>query len=252
MHRPEKVVKLAPRLSSMKSTRGRQRVETGPAGHRVAANVRALRTARGLTLAQLSDRMTAAGRSIIPSGLGKIEQGLRSVDVDDLVALAIALQVSPNRLMLPAEARPDHDVALTEKVRQSEDEAWRWATGERPLHERGAFHLVLESEFPRINRPHAAPEPTSSEMDHLRETGKLDALTEGYRRAREAGVTPAQARAAVSTLVSMDGRWDRARQLRNKLEAGDFLNPEPFRIHGSSTTEQDTEAPTQGASDGQR
>ena len=142
--------------------------------------------------------------------------------------------------------------SLTEKVRQREDDAWRWVTGERPLQERGAFHLVLESEFPRINRPHVAPEPTSSEMDTLREMGKLDVLTEGYRRAREAGVTPAQARAAVSTLVSMEGRWDMARQLRNKLEAGDSLNPEPFQIYGSSTTEQDTEAPTQGASDGQR
>ena len=239
-------------LPSMKSTRGRQRVETGPAGHRAAANVRALRNARGLTLAQLSDRMTAAGRPIIPSGLGKIEQGLRSVDVDDLVALAIALHVSPNRLLLPAEARPDHDVALTEEVRQREDDAWRWVTGERPLPERGAFHLVLESEFPRVNRPHVAPEPTSSEMDNLREAGKLDALAEGYRRAREAGVTPAQARAAVRTLASMEGRSDMARQRMDKLKAGDSLNPEPFRIYGSSTTDQDTEAPTGGASDDQR
>ncbi len=245
-------VKPVSTLPSMKSTRGRQRVETGPAGHRVAANVRALRNARGLTLAQLSDRMTAAGRSIIPSGLGKIEQGLRSVDVDDLVALAVALHFSPNRLLLPAEARPDHDVTLTEKVRQKEDDAWRWATGERPLQERGTFHLVLESEFPRINRPHVPPEPTSNEMDQLREAGKLDALTEGYRRARQAGVTPAQARAAVRTLASMEGLSDMARQLMNKLEAGDSLNPEPFRIYGLSTTEQNTEASTEGASDGQR
>jgi hypothetical protein len=46
--------------------------------------------------------MAAAGRPILPSGLSKIEQGQRAVDVDDLVALAIALQVNPNALLLPA------------------------------------------------------------------------------------------------------------------------------------------------------
>jgi transcriptional regulator with XRE-family HTH domain len=202
-------------LSNMeKQTAGRRRVEPGPTAGRVAANVRKL---RGNTkLSELSERMATAGRPILPSGLSKIELGDRSVDVDDLVSLAVALEVSPNRLLLTEQARDDHEVAITETVRQSEAQAWRWATGERPLQERGAFHLRAEADFPRINRPHAPPEPTSGEMDDLRRTGKLDALTEGYQQARQSGVTAAQARAHIETLATLEALEPLLRHLSEK------------------------------------
>jgi transcriptional regulator with XRE-family HTH domain len=44
-------------------------------------------------------RLAALGRPILPSGLSKIEQSTRRVDVDDLVALADALRTVPSRLL---------------------------------------------------------------------------------------------------------------------------------------------------------
>jgi transcriptional regulator with XRE-family HTH domain len=72
----------------------------GPVGQQVAANVKASRGRRGMSVRDLSRRLTELGRPILPSGITKIEQGARRVDVDDLNALAAALGVSPTRLLL--------------------------------------------------------------------------------------------------------------------------------------------------------
>ncbi|WP_018503083.1 helix-turn-helix domain-containing protein [Parafrankia discariae] len=61
-----------------------------------------LRKARRLTLVQLSERLTDLGRPILPTGLSKIEHGERGLSVDDLVALAAALDVSPEQLIDPS------------------------------------------------------------------------------------------------------------------------------------------------------
>lgn len=76
-------------------------IEISTTGRSVAANILRLRKARGLTVKSLSMRLTNGGRSIPPSGLTRIELGGRRVDVDDLVALAAALEVEPSQLMLP-------------------------------------------------------------------------------------------------------------------------------------------------------
>src|SRR3954454_23683106 len=65
-----------------------------------------------MSLTQLSEAMTdIAGRPILASGLGKIESGERRVDVDDLVALAVALDVSPVRLLLPRPTSEEAEAA---------------------------------------------------------------------------------------------------------------------------------------------
>ena len=78
---------------------GTRKVEQGEVGHQVAAQVRWERERKHLSLHQLSDRLAAVGRPILPSGLSKIEQGDRRVDVDDLVALADALGTVPGALL---------------------------------------------------------------------------------------------------------------------------------------------------------
>lgn len=78
---------------------GTRKVEQGEVGHLVAAQVRWERERKHLSLHQLSDRLAAIGRPILPSGLSKIEQGTRRVDVDDLVALADALGTVPGALL---------------------------------------------------------------------------------------------------------------------------------------------------------
>lgn len=72
---------------------------------------------------ELSARLTKLGRPILPSGITKIEQGTRRVDADDLVALAVALKVTPTRLLLgPPPTDGPHDPA--------HDEAWEWVDWE--------------------------------------------------------------------------------------------------------------------------
>lgn len=88
--------------------RARAAVEYGPTAQAVATNVLRLRKARGLSIYTLSDRLRVAGRPITPSAVGKIERLARQVNVDDLTALAAALDVEPFHLMLaPAELRID-------------------------------------------------------------------------------------------------------------------------------------------------
>jgi transcriptional regulator with XRE-family HTH domain len=110
--------------------------EQGPSSERVAAAVQHIRREHGLTYAELARRLAATGHPILDTGLMKIEKGTRRVDVDDLMALALALDTTPSRLLLPEVdyARPGKPVTLTPgagPVRT--DDAWAWAYGERPL-----------------------------------------------------------------------------------------------------------------------
>lgn len=78
---------------------GARPVPLGPAGQAVRANVRRLRQAQRLTTSDLSAKLTAHGRPILPNGITKIEQGGRRVDVDDLAALAATLDVTAQSLL---------------------------------------------------------------------------------------------------------------------------------------------------------
>jgi transcriptional regulator with XRE-family HTH domain len=80
---------------------GRRAIEVGPVGSNVAANVQRVREARRLSTRQLSDRLAEAGRPIPASGITRIEQGARRVDVDDLAVLATTLDVAMAQLLLP-------------------------------------------------------------------------------------------------------------------------------------------------------
>ncbi|WP_234042549.1 helix-turn-helix domain-containing protein [Streptomyces marianii] len=84
-------------------------VEIGEAGGRVASQVTALRQRRGWDQRALAQRVTDAGRPMSPSVLGKVETAARRVDVDDLVALAAALEVSPAVLLDEDERDPFAD-----------------------------------------------------------------------------------------------------------------------------------------------
>lgn len=89
-----------------------QRVRGNPTGitHKhVAANLRTARQAIGMDVRTAAKRMTEAGRKIAPSGISKIENGDRRVDVDDLTALAYVLNTTPAALLTP----PAPSVTLT-------------------------------------------------------------------------------------------------------------------------------------------
>lgn len=82
-------------------------IEIGDVGTQVATAVAELRKRRGWDQKRFAELVTEAGRPMSASMVGKIEGGGRRVDVDDLVALAFALEVPPARLLLSAHRDPD-------------------------------------------------------------------------------------------------------------------------------------------------
>ncbi|MEW2303026.1 helix-turn-helix transcriptional regulator [Streptomyces sp. NPDC006655] len=76
-------------------------LEIGPAGIRTARTIEILRTERGLAQRELAARVTALGRPMSNTMLSRIE---RARDIDDLVALAQALRVSPLALLQGSHA----------------------------------------------------------------------------------------------------------------------------------------------------
>jgi transcriptional regulator with XRE-family HTH domain len=76
--------------------------EIGPTSKTVAANVKRLRDAQGMNYKQLSETLESrANWSINSVGIRRIEDCERRVTVDDLMALAVALGVSPATLLYP-------------------------------------------------------------------------------------------------------------------------------------------------------
>jgi transcriptional regulator with XRE-family HTH domain len=76
----------------------------GPVGRNLIANVEYLRRKLGLSLNKLSAELDKAGRPIPPLGLARTAKGERRIDVDELVALAAVLDVTPDVLLSPPEA----------------------------------------------------------------------------------------------------------------------------------------------------
>jgi hypothetical protein len=107
----------------------------GPTGDRVAANLSQLRGP--VSLEELADRLDRLGRRIAPDSIRNVEQlgatRRRRVDVDDLVALSIALGVNPNRLLLPPTSGVQEGVRLTSQVEIPANLAWAWAQGDVPI-----------------------------------------------------------------------------------------------------------------------
>lgn len=76
------------------------KIDIGPDGERVARNICAVRTAKGLTYKALSDMCTSLGRPIPPLGLRRVEAGERRIDIQDLITLSRALDIPAEKLLL--------------------------------------------------------------------------------------------------------------------------------------------------------
>lgn len=105
----------------------------GPTGDTTRWNIRRFREQLGLTHAELSRQLTELGRPIAPLGLRRIELGERRVDADDLVALALALGVNPNALLLQPVNAMNGWIDVTGAPKSDADHAWQWGNGERAL-----------------------------------------------------------------------------------------------------------------------
>lgn len=114
------------------TSRPRRANELGPTGARLADNVKAIRERLPLTTEQLAERITRLGRPMRANTITKIEKGQRRVDIDDAMALAIALRVNLSTLVLPYSTKGS--AQLTETTTVSTVGAWDWADGRCPLH----------------------------------------------------------------------------------------------------------------------
>ncbi|MFW3171166.1 helix-turn-helix domain-containing protein [Geodermatophilus sp. CPCC 206100] len=98
---------------------------------RIGQRVRDLRHALGLDLRGLAERLAEEGHPIKLGQLSKLELGQRRVDVDDLVALAVVLNVTPGQLLMPAPTWGEDDlVALTPHRSVHWHRAWQWMCGD--------------------------------------------------------------------------------------------------------------------------
>jgi transcriptional regulator with XRE-family HTH domain len=109
--------------------------DIGPTGTAVQSAIAHRREQLGLSYAQLSRRLIRNGRDIAPLGLRRIEAGKRRVDVDDLAALAFALECSPITLLMPPGVDADEIVGLTgvDTLAVTAERAWAWLNASYPL-----------------------------------------------------------------------------------------------------------------------
>lgn len=116
----------------MTTSRAPRRPNTlGPTGLQVAENLRRIRQLRGMSTTQMARRLTELGRPIAAASITQVEHGRRRVDVDDLVAFAFVLDVSPSALLLPPTTVGRVEVTGAGVV--SAHDAWRWVDGQWPL-----------------------------------------------------------------------------------------------------------------------
>ena len=134
----------------MKNTKkGFAPIALGATGKYVADAVRVYRQKRDLTYKELEKQLAALGRPIPELGLRRIEAEARRVDVDDLMALSVALGVSPVELLLhvPDELQSlvmnwdavQAATGLPEDMHRAEAEAWVRGETELTLAERIEF-----------------------------------------------------------------------------------------------------------------
>lgn len=110
-----------------------RRTKQAPAavGQVFAARLREAREARRWTQQQLAGAMNALGAPMDRTTIAKLEKGHRQARVEELVALAAALDVSPTYLLLPWHL--DARVKLAPKLSVDTFAALRWARGDGPL-----------------------------------------------------------------------------------------------------------------------
>jgi transcriptional regulator with XRE-family HTH domain len=147
----------------------RRSIEAGPIGRAVAANVAAIRQQRRLDQVALAELTVKLGRPLPVSTISRIEQGDRRVDVDDLVVLAVALNVDPAALLLPHTT--EGDIEVLADVQVPAGDAWKWARGGRPLilpEDKGkAYWATLD--YIRASSPPGLI-PAEHQLDHIRES----------------------------------------------------------------------------------
>lgn len=106
--------------------------DASEAARTVALNVSRFRALRRLTLAELTARLDALGHKLSRSSVSEIENLRRRVTVDDLLALSIALDVSPVALLMPQAFDAGSPAAFIGEQTFEAGHAWRALRGDIP------------------------------------------------------------------------------------------------------------------------
>lgn len=93
--------------------------------------VRLSRIHRGLTQAQLAERLKEMGSTLDAADIAKIETGRRSAFLDEVIEVAAALGVCPTYLFLPREQ--DGYTLIAENLVAKAEDAREWIAGFGPL-----------------------------------------------------------------------------------------------------------------------
>jgi 8-oxo-dGTP pyrophosphatase MutT (NUDIX family)/transcriptional regulator with XRE-family HTH domain len=100
-----------------------------PAILRPAARCRRL---RGWTQADLASALAGAGVDLGESAVVRMERGIRGVSLDEAIAIATVLGVSPLHMIVPVD---DNGAQLAPQITVATTDARAWIRGQRPLTE---------------------------------------------------------------------------------------------------------------------
>lgn len=143
----------------------------GPIGKQVGEALARERNARRLTTAGLAEEVDGLGVAMTASTVTKIEKQDRRVTVDELIAFAVALDVSPVTLLLPTKRT--ESVQITEELAAPWEQTWRWAHGEVALPGSSGDTASDSAKWLADNRPYM------SQLT-LHEVERLLRLREGF------------------------------------------------------------------------
>jgi transcriptional regulator with XRE-family HTH domain len=101
------------------------------------AQMGTVRGRRGLSLQDLADRLTRLGFPMDRTTLNKLENGRRGLSLDEALAIAAALDVSPLHLFVPI--MDSEQLEIAPKVTAGAVRARKWLRGEQPLPIQDAF-----------------------------------------------------------------------------------------------------------------
>jgi transcriptional regulator with XRE-family HTH domain len=113
----------------------------------IVERVAAIRRYKGLTQSQLAEAMQQLGVPWQRIIVAKIEGGRRDfLTVEELLALCIALEISPVDLLVPRELKPDQPYHVAPEATARATDVREWARGEGTL-------------FYRLDRDEEKPQP---------------------------------------------------------------------------------------------
>jgi transcriptional regulator with XRE-family HTH domain len=139
-------------LRRIVSNMGTNAVQRDATAKTVSANVKRLRSQQNLGLRGLANKLGEVGRPLGHSAVDQIEKGKRRVDVDDLMALAAALDVSPATLLMPVGEKDEEATVTAHTAKLTCGHAWDWITARRPVTSDGPMSASLVAWWAR-SRP---------------------------------------------------------------------------------------------------